>query len=405
MTGKTVLVTGASDGIGAEAAKVLAGKGATVLVTGRSADKLAPVAKAVGTEPLVADFSRLDDVRRLAAEVAERAPRIDVLLNNAGGTFAPSQRTHDGHEPNFQINHLAPFLLTNLLQPHLVAAEASLVVNTSSIANLGGKIVLDDLDYENRRAIEFRAYGTGKLMNILFTRGLAQRWTDQGVVSVAVHPGPVGSSFGRDSFFVGLLYRTPLKRLATISVADGAAPLVMLAERGADLEIDGRYFSRFQPDGRENKQASDQALIDGLWERSAAFVGVTRLTGCRSAPPRTVTAGVTCGPRSTTRATTRRSSPTPSAAALAEEQVVSFYVHHEPTFDRDEVRRHLSVVVLTPTRARAAAHRRAPGDDLLPEPYTSTSTEAIRLSRGEVGGGHPDGRQPDVRLDASRPRP
>ncbi len=274
MTGRTVLVTGASDGIGAEAARVLADRGATVLVTGRSAAKLQPVADAVGTEPLVADFSRLSDVRRLAAQVAERVDSIDVLLNNAGGTFKPSQRTHDGHEPNFQVNHLAPFLLTTMLRPQLAAAGSSLVVNVSSIGNLMGKVVLDDLDYEHRRAIEFPAYGTGKLMNIVFTRGIAQRWADDGIMSTAVHPGPVGSSFGRDSWFVGLLYRSPLKKLATISVPDGAAPLVALVERGADPEINGRYFSRFCIDGRENKQAHDQAVIDGLWERSEALVSV-----------------------------------------------------------------------------------------------------------------------------------
>ena len=275
MAGRTVLVTGASDGIGAETARVLAAKGATVHVTGRSADKLRPVAEAVGTEPLLADFSRLDDVRRLADQVAERVETLDLLMNNAGGTFAPSRKTYDGHEPNFQVNHLAPFLLTNLLHPKLAAAGTSLVVNTSSIGNLMGKIVLDDLDYEHRRAIEFPAYGTGKLMNIVFTRGITQRWSHDGVVSVAVHPGPVGSSFGRDSWLVGLLYRSPLKRLATISVPDGAAPLIALAERGPDPEINGLYFSRFKANGRENKQARDPSIIDGLWERSAALVGLT----------------------------------------------------------------------------------------------------------------------------------
>ncbi|WP_134768017.1 SDR family NAD(P)-dependent oxidoreductase [Nocardioides sp. 1609] len=274
MAGRTILVTGASDGIGAETARALAARGATVHVTGRSADKLRPVAEAVGTDPLVADFSRLDDVRRLADQVGERVDRLDVLMNNAGGTFAPSRRTHDGHEPNFQVNHLAPFLLTHLLRPRLAAAGASLVVNTSSIGNLVGKVVLDDLDHERRRASELRAYGTGKLMNILFTRGASQRWASDGIVSVTVHPGPVGSSFGRDSWLVGLAYRTPLKRLATISVPDGAAPLVALAERGPDPELDGAYFSRFDPHGRENRQARDQSVIDGLWERSAALVGL-----------------------------------------------------------------------------------------------------------------------------------
>lgn len=272
---RTILVTGASDGIGAETARALASKGATVLVTGRSAEKLRPVAEAVGTEPLVADFSRLDDVRRLASQVAERVEKLDVLMNNAGGTFAPSKKTHDGHEPNFQINHLAPFLLTHLLRPQLAAAGASLVVNTSSIGNLVGKIVLDDLDYARRRAFEFPAYGTGKLMNIVFTRGISQRWSEDGIVSVAVHPGPVGSSFGRDSWFIGLLYRSPLRRVGTISVPEGAAPLIALAEGGPVIELNGRYFSRFKLDGRENKQAHDQGIIDGLWERSAALVGLS----------------------------------------------------------------------------------------------------------------------------------
>ncbi len=133
----------------------------------------------------------------------------------------------------------------------------------------------DDLDREHRRLeVELVAYGTGKLMNIVFTRGITQRWSDDGVVSVAVHPGPVGSSFGRDSWFVGLLYRSPLKRFGTISVPDGAAPLIALAERGPDPELNGRYFSRFDPNGRERRQAHDQSVIDGLWERSVALVGL-----------------------------------------------------------------------------------------------------------------------------------
>ena len=197
-------------------------------------------------------------------------------MNNAGGTFVPRQLTPDGHEPNFQVNHLAPFLLTNLLRPKLAAAGSSLIVNTASVGNLVGRIVLDDLDrFAHRRSIELQAYGTGKLMNIAFTRGISQRWSADGIVAVAVHPGPAGTSFGRDSWFIGLLYRSPLKRFGTISVADGAAPLIALAERGPDPEIDGVYFSRFKANGRENKQAHDQAVIDGLWERSAALVGLT----------------------------------------------------------------------------------------------------------------------------------
>lgn len=271
MARRTIVITGASDGIGAVAARELADDDTTLVLVGRSASKLAKVATPLGASSHVADFAELDQVRDLAAKIQSEVGHIDVLLNNAGGTFSPKQRTRDGHEPNFQINHLAPFLLTNLIKDRLAG---SLVVNTSSIGNLGGRIVLDDLDYRNRRASEFPAYATSKLMNILFTRGIQQRWADAGVVSAAVHPGPVASGFGRDSALVGIIYRTPLKRFASITPEQGATPLVMLANRGADPSINGVYFSRHKANGLESPQAHKQELIDGLWTRSLEFVGL-----------------------------------------------------------------------------------------------------------------------------------
>ncbi|UVO12413.1 SDR family NAD(P)-dependent oxidoreductase [Mycobacterium sp. SVM_VP21] len=271
---RTIVITGASDGIGAVAARALAGPEVNLVVVGRSAQKLAPVAAAAGATALTADFADLDQVRALAEQIREQVGAIDVLLNNAGGTFAPGLRTAQGHEPNFGINHLAPFLLTNLLRDRLAAAGGALVLNTSSVGNRFGHIDLDDLDYRRRRAFETRAYGTSKLMNILFTRGIAQRWAGDGIVSAAVHPGPVATSFGRDSWFVGLLYRTPLRHLATITPAQGAAPLIELANRGADPEINGVYFDRHRANGRENRQAHDPKLIDGLWTVSADLVGL-----------------------------------------------------------------------------------------------------------------------------------
>ncbi|QKT07760.1 SDR family NAD(P)-dependent oxidoreductase [Gordonia sp. X0973] len=268
---KTIVITGASDGIGAVAARELAGPEVTLIITGRSPDKLNAVAEETGATAFVADFARLDDVRALAEQINGAVDHIDVLLNNAGGTFEPNRlRTVDGHEPNFQINHLSPFLLTNLLKDKLSGA---LIVNTSSVGNLVGKVDLDDLDFEKRRAFQTRCYGTAKLENILFTRGIARRWADDGIVSVAVHPGPVASSFGRDSFFIGLLYRTPLKKYGTITVEKGAAPLVELARKGADPKLNGQYLERFKK-GHENKQASDPTLIDGLWTRSAELTGL-----------------------------------------------------------------------------------------------------------------------------------
>lgn len=271
---RTIVITGASDGIGAVAARALAGPEVNLVVVGRSAQKLAPVAADAGATALTADFADLDQVRALAEQIREQVGAIDVLMNNAGGTFAPGLRTAQGHEPNFGINHLAPFLLTNLLRDRLAAASGALVLNTSSVGNRFGHVDLDDLDYRHRRAFETRAYGTSKLMNILFTRGIAQRWVDDGIVSAAVHPGPVATSFGRDSWFVGLLYRTPLRHLATITPAQGATPLIELANRGADPEINGVYFDRHRANGRENRQAHDPKLIDGLWSVSADLVGL-----------------------------------------------------------------------------------------------------------------------------------
>ncbi|OBG42173.1 SDR family NAD(P)-dependent oxidoreductase [Mycolicibacter heraklionensis] len=271
---RTIVITGASDGIGAVAARALAGPEVNLVVVGRSAQKLAPVASDAGATALTADFADLDQVRSLAEQIREQVGAIDVLLNNAGGTFAPGLRTAQGHEPNFGINHLAPFLLTNLLRDRLAAAGGALVLNTSSVGNRFGHVDLDDLDYRRRRPFETRAYGTSKLMNILFTRGIAQRWVGDGIISAAVHPGPVATSFGRDSWFVGLLYRTPLRHLATITPAQGATPLIELANRGAAPEINGVYFDRHRANGRENRQAHDPKLIDGLWARSVDLVGL-----------------------------------------------------------------------------------------------------------------------------------
>lgn len=271
---RTIVITGASDGIGAVAARTLAGPSADLIVVGRSATKLAAVASATGATPLAADFALLDDVRSLAERIKERFGTIDVLMNNAGGTFAPSLRTIDGHEPNFQINHLAPFLLTNLLRDQLAAAGGALVLNTSSVANLFGRVDLEDLDFHRCRALQMRAYGASKRMNIMFTRGIAQLWSNDGIVSAAVHPGPVATSFGRDSRAVGLIYRTPLRHIASITPEQGAAPLIELALRGADPTINGVYFSRHHANGFDAKQAHDRDAIDRLWAASTSTVGL-----------------------------------------------------------------------------------------------------------------------------------
>lgn len=271
---RTIVITGASDGIGAVAARSLAGPDVELIVVGRSSAKLTPIAAATGATPFTADFAHLDQVRGLADQITAKVGRIDVLMNNAGGTFSSSLRTADGHEPNFQINHLAPFLLTNLLRDRLAAAHGALVLNTSSVGNNFGRVDLTDLDFDRRRPYELRVYGTSKLMNILFTKGIAQRWGDDGIVSAAVHPGAVATSFGRDSRVMGLIYRTPLKRVAAITPEKGAEPLVALARRGADPSLNGVYFHRHRANGPQNPQVKRPDLVDGLWVESAKLVGL-----------------------------------------------------------------------------------------------------------------------------------
>ncbi|WP_341258514.1 SDR family NAD(P)-dependent oxidoreductase [Gordonia malaquae] len=272
---RTIVVTGGSDGIGAVAARELAGDDVDLIVVGRSTTKLAAVADQTGAAVLSADFGVLDDVRRLAADIVERTDSIDVLLNNAGGTFHPGDRTADGFEPNFQVNHLAGYLLTNLLHGRLAAASAgALVVNTSSIGNLWGRVDLTDLDGRRRQIGQPRAYGSSKLMNILFARGIAQRWAGDAIVAAAVHPGAVATSFGRDSKWVDLAYRSPLRHLGPITPEKGAQPLIALARRGADPVVNGVYFHRNRPNGPQSRQTRNQRLVDGLWEESSELVGL-----------------------------------------------------------------------------------------------------------------------------------
>jgi NAD(P)-dependent dehydrogenase (short-subunit alcohol dehydrogenase family) len=271
MTARTIVITGASDGIGAAAARALSQSGDRVVIVGRSPGKTAAVAEALGTDHLVADFACLDEVRTLAAELQERYPRIDVLANNAGGIMGDRETTVDGHEKTFQVNHLAPYLLTTLLMDRLVASQAR-VINTSSAANLlFGKIDLDDLQGETKYSAN-KAYGDAKLANILFTRELHRRYNDQGLTTAAFHPGVVATSFSTGSTtLMRLIYQTPLKRLL-LGAEQGADTLVWLATAtpGADW-ASGEYYEKRRIQ-KANKQAYDAQLAADLWEQSTALV-------------------------------------------------------------------------------------------------------------------------------------
>jgi NAD(P)-dependent dehydrogenase (short-subunit alcohol dehydrogenase family) len=277
----TTLVTGATDGIGRAAAIALARAGHEILLVGRSAERAEAARRAVAAaapDParvhvLLADLSRMDEVRRLAAEVRARAGHLDVLANNAGALFTTRRVTPDGFEATMALNHLAPFLLTAELMPLLRAApEGARVIATASNAHANAAIDLDDLQLE-RRWSPPGAYGTSKLANVLFTRALARRLEGTRVVAQCFHPGVVRTGFGKkDAWYVALVWRGigPLLR----SSERGARTLVHLATADEALAGPGRYWVDERP-ATASARARDDALADGLWERSAHLVGAS----------------------------------------------------------------------------------------------------------------------------------
>jgi NAD(P)-dependent dehydrogenase (short-subunit alcohol dehydrogenase family) len=274
MSQRTVVITGASDGIGAAAARALRDRGDRVVVVGRSPDKTRAVARELGTTYHLADFAVLDDVRRLAAALRESHPRIDVLAHNAGALMGPRSLTADGFERTLQVNHLAPFLLTHLLLDTLLASRARVITTSSVGARWFGHLDIDDLG--NERAYSARkAYGDSKLANILFTRELHRRHHADGLTSAAFHPGGVATNFAAETTdAMRWVYRTPLARLALTSPEKGADTLVWLAtaEPGVDWRSGG-YVERRRP-ARTNPQADDERLAADLWDRSARMLGV-----------------------------------------------------------------------------------------------------------------------------------
>ena len=275
MPSQTIVITGASDGIGAAAARKLSADGHSVVLVGRSPDKTAAVATEVGAPYHVADFADLDQVRALADDLAAAYPRIDVLANNAGGIMGHRTLTKDGFELTFQVNHLAPFLLTHRLLPVLTASRAKIIQTSSIAARIFGHVDLDDLGLEKGYSPD-RAYGNGKLQNILFTRELDRRYADQGIAAAAFHPGVVGTNFASDTTHpMRFVYHTPLiKNLFTISPQRGARGLVWLAENEPGTTWpSGEYFERNHV-AKSNPQARDPQLAAGLWDRSAELVGL-----------------------------------------------------------------------------------------------------------------------------------
>ncbi|RKR73776.1 SDR family NAD(P)-dependent oxidoreductase [Frondihabitans australicus] len=267
---RTVIMTGASSGIGAKAAATLAEGGAHVVVVGRNTARTKEVASRIGGTAHVADFDRLDEVRDLAQRLLDENPRIDVLANNAGGLVSHRSETTDGFERTLQSNHLAPFLLTRLLLPRIVES-AGRVVSTSSTANLFGRVRLDDLNWRKRPwAGGWLAYGTSKLLTNMFISQLAARSPIQ---AYAFHPGFVSTSFGSDSASMRVL-NTLTGGSYGISADAGAVPLATLSGPTTVGVPSGTYFDQLKPYGRQAPQAKDRILAEVVWETSSRLVSI-----------------------------------------------------------------------------------------------------------------------------------
>ena len=270
-----VLLTGATRGIGRAGAIELARQGAEVALVGREPERVRAVADEAraaggGAAPVhehVADLTLMADVRSLAAEARERYGRIDVLANNAGALFASRQVTSEGLERTFALNHLAPFLLTDLLRDRLTGGR---VVTTASDAHTSGRLDLDDLQSERSYAA-MRVYGTSKLCNILFTRELAKRAPE--LRANCFHPGVVRTGFGKNELGIwkvlttlaGPFFRSPER---------GARSLVWLALSEQAAGLTGEYVQD-EKVLAPSAQAQDETLAEGLWERSAELAGLS----------------------------------------------------------------------------------------------------------------------------------
>ena len=277
MEGKVCVVTGATSGIGKAAAAALARLGGQVVLVGRDRGRAEAAAAEIGTADQVppkveiADLASMEQVRALAGRLAS-LDRIDVLINNAGLVLGERRVTKDGFEHVFAVNHLAPFLLTNLLLPKLTGSAPARVVTVTSDAHSAAKLDLDDPSLEHGWD-SWRSYANSKLANILFTRELARRLDGTGVTANCAHPGVVRTGFGREGKLL-LRLGTTIARPFFLSPERGADTIVYLAS-SADVagETGGYYVKRQRRE--PSAAARDDAAARKLWEISERMTGLT----------------------------------------------------------------------------------------------------------------------------------
>jgi retinol dehydrogenase 14 len=283
MVGKVVLVTGGTGGIGRATAIGLATMGARVGITGRdparTGQAAADISAASGNpavDAFVADMSSQAELRRLATAVHDAYPRLDVLINNVGGFWAHRHTTADGLEHTFALNHLAPFLLTNLLLDRLMSSAPARVVNVSSGAQSMGQIEFDDLQGARHYSGQ-RAYSQSKLATVMFTNELARRLKGSGVTANALHPGVVRTNFGANdqAAWFAVVSRVILPFLKT--PAQGAQTSIYLASSPDLNGVTGQFFTNRTP-RTANEVAYDSDKTARLWRVSADLVGMTPVT-------------------------------------------------------------------------------------------------------------------------------
>ncbi|CDR06866.1 SDR family NAD(P)-dependent oxidoreductase [Streptomyces iranensis] len=265
LDGLTAVVTGASSGVGAAAARRMAAMGASVVVVGRAVTRTRAVADEVGGTALPADFARFSEVRELAQHLISRVPRIDILVNNAGIVSPKRKTTSDGHELTVQVNFLSPFLLTSLLWEKLLQAPSALVINTSSSLYRFGKLNPDDLDQNRSRYGQMRSYNASKLASVVHAAEINRRAPDT-MTAVAFHPGTVRSGLDRDSALVTAAKASLIGRRLTRSPEEGAEPIVRIAttDRGKLRDV---FYNRLEPEPLRTP-ATDADLGARLWQRA-----------------------------------------------------------------------------------------------------------------------------------------
>ncbi|MCJ7754295.1 MAG: SDR family oxidoreductase [Thermoanaerobaculales bacterium] len=280
MSGRTCVVTGANSGIGKEISCRLASRGARVVMVARDALRgeaaRAEVVDRSGNdrvELLVCDLASQRQVRELASKVLEKCEQLDVLVNNAGLTLGEYHLTEDGIEMTFAVNHLAPFLLTNLLLDRLQASAPARVVTVASDAHRGNVIDFEDVS-ATRGYSSWRAYGASKLANILFTSELARRLEATGVTATCLHPGVVRTGFGRQGpLFIRLWFR--LMGQFLLKPEKGADTAVWLASSPEVDGASGGYYEKRKL-RQPSKAARDHGSATRLWDLSRQLTGLER---------------------------------------------------------------------------------------------------------------------------------